>query len=1209
MKDHLHHQTGTAPSLISAFASAASASPRFVLLTLLLASPSLAADSTHELRDSLLARGDFNGDGRPDVALVDRATGLLRIAHSAADGSLTWSEAHHTGIAPATGVATGRMLHASRDALAVTGSWANRTNLFDLSNPSALPAPLSVFTTSTGPTGVSAAQVLTGTALEEIVIHHTENGAPPQARAFVRFSGSPPAPQTFNPAAGLTVPDFELRPRRLEGLASIGSFTGTAPNEGFRIYRVGAAPLQVIASLNGLPAGSHFVHADFDGAATTSPAQFIFYNRDASTLRRTSLSAANAFSAIASSSTGDNIEHVTAVAAAGGGWNLLVVFTSGWAQLFSFDGQSAPVAGESFPSPADGLYQGVFAAGPGDFHLLAGPAGLPPLRAHRFTWNGSAHAPNGISNLPPLRATRSASNIFAFDKDPFIATDAVLLGSFSAGEWTRNGVLSGGAIQAQQARFSSPANGLGAFQPVTLGSGFAPGTHVLTNQIPSGQAGVPSYASAYGPTPALGRTAGEITIDPAPGRHLRAVRPRFTIPAGLNVFWRIGGGAWISLPAQSPGWQFDAFTIEWFGRNAAGITTPIRSAGYTFAEGPGTLDSDGDGVPDYVEIALGLDPLSSGDDADGDGASDLLEILSGTDPTNPASFPTRTNGPAGSAPEFDSNYQNTFNFRITPISVAGTTRYATSSASAAGLALHDLTGLQLHYTQTVSSNPQHARIGRIQAGYGGSLLVAATDANFNLVTAGPLLRRRGRELAGLIPVPHSDLGPVPHEYTGGSLPSAASAWITAARAHHSQPQAPILHTIDTATSLSLLLLELKYEQILRARGELGPAQTLSLTPFRPTETTLSLAERPGAPANAAFRLAAEDLDRLRRYAGSPPAFTYATGWLPGDIHQAIAAGLADPTPGAAALLQVAREIYFLSAAANDQALPQYPSPIDALRRFLRTARLPGDLNENGVHDPGETSSYWGNTTLTPAQLTQAHNAIPSLLALPPSRPTVSGVFVVDANTFDGPVPVVRSLPALAPHVLLQGNGEPWPLAQFAPLTTGAELTVTGFSDVDSPHAPDAIEVITLSLTKLPSTGPADLNNNLLGDDWENLFPGAGDEGPFGDSDNDGFSDFQEYLEGSDPIDPASVPPGSPVALAIPTLHISPAPVPGQFQIAFQFPAAFAGKIAFHVQQAGDLSGFADTGLEVPHLGSGQYQVTLHPGAAQANFWRIRLSLK
>jgi hypothetical protein len=282
--------------------------------------------------------------------------------------------------------------------------------------------------------------------------------------------------------------------------------------------------------------------------------------------------------------------------------------------------------------------------------------------------------------------------------------------------------------------------------------------------------------------------------------------------------------------------------------------------------------------------------------------------------------------------------------------------------------------------------------------------------------------------------------------------------------------------------------------------------------------------------------------------------------------------------------------------------------VDALRRFLRTARLPGDINADGVRDPEETLSYWGNLALSPTQVAEAHSAIATLLALPQPRPTTSSVFVVDTNTFNGPVPVVRRLPSLDPFVLLQGNGEPWPLAQFAPLTTGAELTVTGFSDVTSPHAASAVEVITLSLTKLPSASLADADNNLLGDDWENLFPQLLGN-PFGDSDDDGISDLQEYLDGTDPTDPSSASAGGPVDLLPPQLLISKAAAPGAFHIDFQYPAAYADKIAFRLQQSPDLtSGFTDTGETASHLGGGNHRLDVTI-AGPKKFWRVRLGLK
>jgi hypothetical protein len=522
--------------------------------------------------------------------------------------------------------------------------------------------------------------------------------------------------------------------------------------------------------------------------------------------------------------------------------------------------------------------------------------------------------------------------------------------------------------------------------------------------------------------------------------------------------------------------------------------------------------------------------------------------------------------------------------------------------------VHELTGLQLGEAATAGAHPQTALLAGIPGNYAGSMLAAATDAVFDINADEPD-KRRGRELVGLIPVPTLDLGPVPHVYSGGNLNTAAAAWVTAAQAHYSQAVIPSEHLLDVVTTLRLLLVELKTEEILRARGELGAQQALSLTPFRATETTAVLEDQATAAADAVLRIGPAEADALRRYAGGPPTFSYTQGWRIGTIDESIAAALASPPNDAVLrLLELTRELYFLSASASDATLPQFPSPVDALRRFLRTARLPGDTNADGIPDPGETLSYWGNLALSPAQVAEAHSAISTLLALPQPRPTTSGVFVVDANTFNGAVPVVRRLPSLDPFVLLQGNGEPWPLAQFAPLTIGAELTVTGFSDVSSPHAASAIEVTTLSLTKLPTAATADADNNLLGDDWEDLFPQLPGN-PFGDSDDDGINDLQEYLDGTDPTDPASAAPGGPVDLLPPQLLITKAAAPGVFHIDFGYPAAYADKIAFRLQQSPDLtSGFTDTGEIASHLGGGSHRLDVTISGPK-KFWRVRLGLK
>ncbi|NLB65727.1 MAG: hypothetical protein GX803_04570 [Lentisphaerae bacterium] len=55
-----------------------------------------------------------------------------------------------------------------------------------------------------------------------------------------------------------------------------------------------------------------------------------------------------------------------------------------------------------------------------------------------------------------------------------------------------------------------------------------------------------------------------------------------------------------------------------------------------------SLDTDGDGIPDSVELELGLDPQNPADaheDLDGDGFTNLEEFLAGTDPRDPQSMP------------------------------------------------------------------------------------------------------------------------------------------------------------------------------------------------------------------------------------------------------------------------------------------------------------------------------------------------------------------------------------------------------------------------------------------------------------------------------------------------------------------------------------------------------------------------------------------
>jgi hypothetical protein len=124
-----------------------------------------------------------------------------------------------------------------------------------------------------------------------------------------------------------------------------------------------------------------------------------------------------------------------------------------------------------------------------------------------------------------------------------------------------------------------------------------------------------------------------------------------TYPATVNNGTGGGSfaeGATVTITANAPenGKVFDTWTGDngvSFGdatKESTSFVMPANAVTVTATYKEDVKDSDGDGVPDYVEVKDGTDPNDACDfkDTDGDGVPDYVETKDGTDPNDKSSF-------------------------------------------------------------------------------------------------------------------------------------------------------------------------------------------------------------------------------------------------------------------------------------------------------------------------------------------------------------------------------------------------------------------------------------------------------------------------------------------------------------------------------------------------------------------------------------------
>jgi hypothetical protein len=1085
---------------------------------------------------------------------------------------IQWSKGRASGIENVSSVAAGRLLTTARDALVFAAPEANRLNLLDVTDPNTAAPPSSFHSSTIGPNLVVALDIggLGNTAHDDLFVASRWNNGLPNLFILVRDN-----------AGTLTELSLNGTPATLEEGSRVvlksgqpilaGVVRREVPANTFLAYRLTGGGPVIESSLGGLPPDVRYAWGQFN----VSPlSQFVFYvpNRSNLWLRpvQEPVPGTFAFGPGADFALDDAIGKV--ITLTGSPARLLVLFASGArARVYDFDGVSAPVSRQEFNAGSGETFTGAGLTGGGNYTLYSSRDGTGRSTFFQsYNFNGSSFVAGSAGALPPVSGLSARGNVVLFQREPFVAGNPNLLRTLNAGDWSSQLSPLPGPVSVQSETFGGASQGLANPTATPLGSSPALAMFGLVNQYSN-------FFSLFSFNPAQGDEVSEVRISPAPGTYQKGiVITLIAADPSHQIFYRLAEpDPWTLYGGPSPLRLFKETTVQFYGRPPLGTTkSRIKSAHYTFTAPPGTLDSDGDGIPDYVEIARGLDPLRSGNDSDGDGYFDLDELLAGTNPTD-------FNDPPAATPIPTIERQAVFDLVVTPRPWDGRAGTPSLTLTSTAVRAYSLAGSLLAYGRTTNTafagvtNPA-APLINIGIEKEERLLAIATEEHFAMETTGsdPLL---GRELIGLIPAPTpTPLFQVGYVYGGGVLSTEANNWLLAAAASNALThRATFALDLTIQDTLGALLTERKLRELLLARG-LSSASNLTLFSFRPTEASRF------SPDLATF------LSLESREPSNQTAYALQS------VHSTIQA-LLQPgaTPGVNELRSLTEDIYRLSSASNNAAPGAYPSPVDTLREFIATGVL--------------QSNYLAHSLLSASQRTTAASAITAILAAVPGRPTTNIELRVRSDSFTGTCTVLETT-ELTPHLhsLFHPGGQVHQMLEAFHLVPGTRLQVFAHTDLNVPAcAGRALEVISIELAFVPHPTATDLDGDLLPDDWETLF---GVSNPLADDDGDGYSNLQELLEGTDPRDGLSKPIAPIADLSPPEMKIESDLGGSLLKLSWDWPEPYASRIKFKALATSDLGNlFTDLGINPTKTG-GHFELTLPNPGTGAHFFQIIMEL-
>lgn len=358
----------------------------------------------YETPKEFFGRGDFDGDGRTDLVIIDKETGKCRLGYLTEAGVFSWSDSRPTGMKGATGVSIGKVFADKPVALVLTSPDANAILFVEASSRIAPGKSVTIpFSAGLGPNAVVAVDVggANKTAgLMDLYVSSIYNSPDANLATLLRNDGA-----EYAKLAESTLPGPAAKANRLSLKSGqpelVCDLITEAGGDTFRAEDVSSGKVVTVASLAGLPAGSDYTAGNFRGGALTD---FVFYKPGQNKLLARPVEESDGKLQLGKGADFDLGQPVLRVVAltAGAPQRLLVIFGEGEkAAVYNFDGVKAPASVQALQATND---QFTCAASlPDGFVIFTQPqGGKLSTKYQTFKSSGESYVPGPYGTLPTL---------------------------------------------------------------------------------------------------------------------------------------------------------------------------------------------------------------------------------------------------------------------------------------------------------------------------------------------------------------------------------------------------------------------------------------------------------------------------------------------------------------------------------------------------------------------------------------------------------------------------------------------------------------------------------------------------------------------------------------------------------------------------------------------------------------------------------------